>query len=259
MRATWAVAGSVVREVARRKIFYGVVLFAVVLILLVPALPSSGVGVQVQLLRQASLGLTSLMAALLALILGCGILPGEFERRTIYNALSKPIRRSTYYLGKFLGLAITLLVTLAAVFVVILLLVLAKFGIFNPGLAKAMLGIYLESLVLAAVALLSSVYLTAVPAFFVGVLFYVICHLKADFLYRTMTNAASVFPLRALAAIFYYVLPNLERFNLSETIAHSEQVFKVGAGTIFFLLGLAAIFGIAFLAAGIGLFQKKEF
>lgn len=52
MRATWAVAGSIVREVARRKMFYGVALFAVVLILLVPALPSIGVGIQVQPLSQ---------------------------------------------------------------------------------------------------------------------------------------------------------------------------------------------------------------
>ncbi len=259
MRATWAVAVSVLREAARRKIFYGVVLVGIILILLVPALPSSGVGVQVQLLRQACLGLSALMGALLAVILGCSILPGEFERRTIYNALSKPIRRSNYYLGKFLGLAITLLIALAVLFFIVFFLVLGKFGIFNPGLLKAFLGIYLESLVLAAVALLASVYLTAVPAFFVGVLFYVACHVKADFLYRTMTDAANVFPLRALAGVFYYILPNLERFNLNETIAHSEEVFQVGAGTIGFILGLAAIFGIAFLAIGMGLFQRKEF
>ncbi len=259
MRAAWAVAVSVIREVARRKIFYGVVLFAVLLILLVPALPSSGVGVQVQLLRQAALGLTSMMAALLALILGCSILPGEFERRTLYNALSKPVRRSTYYLGKWLGLALTLAVTLVAVLALILVLVAAKFGFFNPGIIKAIFAIWLESLVLAALALLTSVYLTAVPAFFAGVLFYVICHVKADFLYNTMTNAAQAWPLRGLAAIFYYLLPNLERFNLNETIAHSEEVFRVGAGTIFFLLGLAAIFSVAFLAGGIGLFRKREF
>ncbi len=259
MRAIWAVAMSVLREAARRKIFYGVIIVGVILILLVPALPSSGVGVQVQLLRQACLGLTSLMAALLAVILGCSILPGEFERRTIYNALSKPIRRSNYYLGKYLGLALTLLIALVVLFFIILLLVLAKFGIFNPGLLKAFLGIYLESLVLAAVALLASVYLTAVPAFFVGVLFYVVCHVKADFLYRTLHDTANVFPLRALAGAFYYILPNLERFNLNETVAHSEQVFKVGPGTIGFILGLAAIFSVAFLAIGIALFQKKEF
>jgi len=73
------------------------------------------------------------------------------------------------------------------------------------------------------------------------------------------TNSANVFPLRAIAAVFNYVLPNLERFNLNETVAHSEQVFKVGARTLFFLLGLTAIFGIAFLAAGIGLFRKRDF
>ncbi len=259
MRAAWAVAGSVLREVVRRKVFYGVVLVAVVLILLVPALPSSGVGVQVQLLREACLGLTALMAALLAILLGCSILPGEFERRTIYNTLSKPVRRSTYYLGKFFGLAITLFISLAAIFAIMLILIYAKFSLFNPGLAKAIFGIYLESLVLAALALLASVYLSPVPAFFAGVLFYVVCHVKADFLYRAMTNSANVLPLRAISAVFYYALPNLERFNLNETIAHSEQVFRVGTGTMLFLLGLAVAFAGAFLLGGIGLFRRKEF
>ena len=258
MRAVGAFAWSVVQDALHRKVFYAILAFTVLLILLIPLLPSADVGVQVDLLREAALGLTSIMAFLLAAILGATIIPGERERRTLYNTLSKPVQRWQYYLGKFLGIVLVVAASLLLTFVVILLFVLIRFGMFNPGLAKALFAILLEAVVLASVAMLVSVYSGPVVGIMLTVLFYVVCHVKGDFLYRSMTDSAGNPVSRGLAGIAYYVLPNLERFNINETIAHGETIYKVGPLELFLLFAVAVTFTAVFLCLGSYLFSRRD-
>jgi len=258
MSVVTAFSWSVVQDALHRKVFYAILAFTLVLILLIPLLPSADIGVQVDLMREAALGLTSIMAFLLAIILGATIIPGERERRTLYNTLSKPVKRWQYYLGKYAGIMLVVAASLAFTFVVLLLFVWIKFGIFNPGLAKAMFTILLEAMVLVSVAMLASVYFGPVVCVTLAVLFYVICHVKGDFLYRVMGDAAHNPLTRALAGAAYYLLPNLERLNINETIAHSERVFRVGALELLLLVALALTFSAVFLCLGAYLFSRRD-
>jgi ABC-type transport system involved in multi-copper enzyme maturation permease subunit len=258
MRAVGAFAWSVVQDALHRKVFYAILAFTLALILLIPLLPSADIGVQVDLLREAALGLTSIMAFILAVILASTIIPGERERRTLYNTLSRPVRRWQYYLGKYVGIMMIVTFSLLITFVVLLIFVGAKFGIFNPGLAKALFTILLEAMILVSVAMLVSVYYGPLVCVMLTALFYVVCHVKGDFLYRGMTDAANNAVTRALAGAAYYVLPNLERLNINETIAHSERVFEVGALELVLLFAIAAAFSAIFLCVGSYLFSRRD-
>ena len=44
----------------------------------------------------------------IAVFFGIGLVGKEVERRSIYSLLSKPITRSQFVLGKYLGLVLTL-------------------------------------------------------------------------------------------------------------------------------------------------------
>lgn len=252
------IAWGVVRDALHRKVFYAVLAFTVILILLVPMLPSAEVGVQLDLAREASLGLASIMAFVLAVVLASTILPREMEKRSIYNSLSRPVSRRVYYLGKYLGILVVLACSLLFVYLVLLAFVGVKFGVFSPSLAKALFTIFLEGAVLAAVAMLVSVHLSPVVCVLLSGLFYVVCHVKGDFLYRAMTDAGHPAVLRGLAGLFYYLLPNLERLNINETVAHGERVFRVGAMELFLMTGLAAAFAAVFLALGAYLLERKD-
>ncbi|MBN2028029.1 MAG: ABC transporter permease subunit [Actinobacteria bacterium] len=258
MRAVGAFTWSVVQDALHRKVFYAILAFAVVLMLLTPFLPSADVGVQIDLMREAALGLTSIMAFLLAIIMGTTIIQGELGRRTLYNTLSKPVRRWQYYLGKYIGIVIVVAIALAVSFVVLILFILTKFGVFNPGLAKALLAILFESMVLISIAMLVSVYLSPVIGILLTGLFYVLCHVKGDFLYRGMTEAGQNPVVKAVSGFFYYLLPNLERFNINETIAHGEKVFEVGALELFLLFSIAVAFTAAFIILGSYLFSRRD-
>lgn len=258
MRAVFTFSWSVVLDALHRKMFYVILALTVILILLIPLLPSAEVGVQLGLMREAALGLTSIMAFLLAVILGSTIIPGEIGRRTIYNTLSKPVSRWEYYLGKFLGVMVVLAITLLLTLAILLLFIAAKFGLFNPGLAKALFTIFLEAAVLASAAMVISVYLSPLVCVFLTGLFYVVCHVKGDFLYRAMTGSGNSPLLRGLAGISYYLLPNLERLNINETIAHGESAFKVGAMELVLLTGLALAFTAVMLYIGGFIFNRRD-
>jgi ABC-type transport system involved in multi-copper enzyme maturation permease subunit len=258
MKAIGAFAWSVVQDALHRKVFYAILAFTFIIILLIPLLPSADIGVQVDLLREAALGLSSIMAFVLAVILASTIIPGERERRTLYNTLSKPVHRWQYYLGKYAGIVLIVAISVLLTFVVLILFVWIKFGFFNPGLAKALFAILLEAMVLVSVAMLVSVYYSPVVCVMLAGLFYVVCHVKGDFLYRGMTDAASNPITRALAGAAYYLLPNLERLNINETIAHSERAFEVGALELLLLVAIAATFSAIFLFIGSYLFSRRD-
>jgi Cu-processing system permease protein len=258
MTAIATFSWSVVQDALHRKILYAILAFTLILILLIPMLPSADVGVQIDLLREASLGLTSIMAFLLAVILGSTIIPGELGRRTLYNTLSKAVTRWQYYLGKFIGILLVLASSLVITYVVLLVFIGIKFGVFNPGLAKALFTIFLEGMVLTSVAMLASVYLSPLVCVLLTALFYAVCHVKGDYLYRAMTNSGHNPILRGLAGIGYYILPNLERLNINETVAHGERVFRVGAGELLLLTAIALMFTAIFTYLGVYLFTRRD-
>lgn len=257
-RTLFAIVEDVLENALHRKTYYVLVVFSLVLVLMIPLLPSAQVGVQIDLMREGSLGLVSIMSLLLAAILAASLLSSELERRIIYNVLSKPVRRSLYFLGKYLGILVLVLFTLLFSYLVVLAFIYVKFHVFNPGIYKAFLAIFLESALLAAFTLSLSTLTTPVVSFSGALAFYIICHVKGEYLYRAMTDGSNHLLLRGVAGLFYYLLPNLRFFNLNETIAHGERSFPVHAGELLLLLLLAALFILVFLWMGIVLFERKE-
>ncbi len=258
MYSLLTVAWGVMQDALHRKVFYALLAFTLILILLVPLLPTAEVGVQLDLAREAALGLASIMAFLMAVILAASILPGEMGRRTIYNALSRPVGRKIYYLGKLLGVLAVLAAALILNYLVILAFLAAKFRVFSPGTAKALFTIFLEGAVLASVSMLASVHFGPLVCVLLTGLFYVVCHVKGDFLYRAMVDVSNPGALRGLAGFLYYVLPNLERLNINETVAHGERVFRVGAAELLLLTGLAVCFAAVFTGIGMYVFERKD-
>jgi ABC-type transport system involved in multi-copper enzyme maturation permease subunit len=258
LKAVASIIWSVVQDALHRKVFYAILAFTVILMLLIPMLPSAEVGVQAELLREAALGLTSIMAFLLAVILASTIIHGELQRRTIYNTMSRPVHRWQYYLGKYLGVMLVVAFTLILTFIILLVLILLKFDLFNPGIAKALFTIFLEAALLAAAAMLFSVYLSPVVCVLLTSLVYVVGHVKGDFLYRVMTDAGNNVLLRGLSGAAYYLFPNMERLNINETIAHGEKAFSVGAGELVLLACMAAVFTAILLYVGGFLFHRRD-
>ncbi len=112
-RRAAAIAGNTLRDLVRQKVFYFMLVFAVVLIgmsLVLAALSFQG---QLQTVMDVSLGAISVFTMLLAVLSSAMLLPKDIEDRTLYTILAKPVSRFEYLLGKLAGVALMLLIATA--------------------------------------------------------------------------------------------------------------------------------------------------
>ena len=144
----------------------------------------------------------------------------EIEKRTVYNIFSKPVRRTEFIIGKFLGLCITLFVNVAVMGIgVSLALLYVGDRSLTFSIWPAILLIFLELSITTAVATMfssfSSPALSALLTFFV----FMIGHMSASLreLGTEMSSRVAKFILEAI----YYVMPNLALFSFRTEAANS--------------------------------------
>src|SRR5258706_14576419 len=113
MTAIRAVAVAVFRESVRDRVFYNLVLFAVLLVAASILIGQLTAGQDVKVIKDLGLAATSLFGLFIAIFVGINLVSKEVDRRSVYPLFAKPIRRAEFILGKYAGLLLTLLVNMA--------------------------------------------------------------------------------------------------------------------------------------------------
>jgi ABC-type transport system involved in multi-copper enzyme maturation permease subunit len=176
----------------------------------------------------------------------------EIERRTVYVLLAKPIERSEFVLGKYVGLVLTLLVNtvvMSACFYGVLIVQ----GIADAGILLALLLLFLQLLVVTALAILFSCLSNPIVSCILTLALYVIGHLlwSLDLLKARMVSGAG----KALCAALYYLLPHLERFDVKGQVVHG---IPVPPSSLYGAAVYAVVYGSAVLLLACAVFQRKE-
>jgi hypothetical protein len=123
IRRVTAIAGTTFRDLVRQKVFYFMLVFAVILIGMSLVMVQLSFRGQVESVKDISLGAMSVFTMLLAVLSTAVLLPRDMEERTLYTILAKPVARFEYLLGKLVGVGVMLLVAtllMAAVFSIVL-------------------------------------------------------------------------------------------------------------------------------------------
>src|SRR5579859_3530429 len=165
MRRVIPIAVHTFKESVREKALYSLVLFAVLLIAAGIVFGTISVGVNEILLINLGLSAISIFGLLIAIFIGISLVWKEIERRTIYNVLSRPVRRWEFILGKYLGLVLTLLVNtsvMTAAFYLVLWWEKGRLGAADLAPLEAAYFILLELALVVGLALLLSTLSTPV-------------------------------------------------------------------------------------------------
>ncbi len=166
------IAANTFREAVRDRVLYNLIAFA--LLLSGAAIFVGQISIDIERLVVINLGLTavSLFGVVIAIFIGIGLVSKEIEKRTLYTVLSRPVRRWEFIVGKFFGLAGTLVVNTFFMAIGVfgaLLYVAHKFSRPDALILVALYFIVLEFLIICSLALLfssfSSPLLSAVFAF----------------------------------------------------------------------------------------------
>ncbi len=284
IRRIAAIAAVTWTELVRLKVFYFLVIFALLVIGNSFFLARFSFEAQFQMLKDIALGAMSIFSALIAILAASGLLPKDMEDRTIYTILAKPVSRVEYILGKLSGLLLLLALSIflmGAVFAVILTLFTQyQAGITaeemtgmpaaevsaavakvvaegrDPNLLAGGLVILAKSWLLAAMTIFISTFATSsifttITAFAV----YFIGHLQATARDYWLAATDAGWLARAGLASIALIFPDLQAFNLVDDIVAGTAV---PLPVLMKTLALGAGYIAVYTALGAAVFQTRE-
>lgn len=271
LRRAKAIAANTFRDLVRQKVFYFMLVFALILIGTSLALASLSFQGQLETVMDVCLGAMSVFTMLLAVLSTAMLLPKDMEDRTLYTILAKPVSRFEYLLGKLVGVTLILLVATllmtAAFFAVlkfwegreianILLnqpaeraaaaIAKVKAGTFTPTLWGGIGVIFMRSVVCAALTLMFSCFASSwLFTVIVSLMTILAGHLVpiARGVWQSPMGMAADVPvhLAVLLRVITVFVPDMQLFNVVDDIAVGVNV----GGDIF--LRIAAL-GCGYLA-----------
>jgi ABC-type transport system involved in multi-copper enzyme maturation permease subunit len=218
------IASNTFREAVRDRVLYNLIAFA--LLLSGAAIFIGQISIDIERLVVINLGLTSvsLFGVVIAIFIGIGLVSKEIEKRTLYTVLSRPVRRWEFIVGKFFGLAGTLVVNtffMAIGVFAALLYVAHKFLASDALILVALYFIVLQFLIICSLALLfssfSSPLLSAVFTFALFVIGSFADDLRG---FAGLTQGVT----RWIATGLAYLVPNFSALNVISAVAHQQTV-----------------------------------
>jgi Cu-processing system permease protein len=160
MNALWAIARSTFRQAIRDRLLYGILFFAVTMLFFGLVLGELSLHEEERVVVDVGLAGISLFTVIAATIAGVTLLHKELDRKTLFTVLSKPIARWQFLVGKFAGLAVTILLVLALMGLVLVLILLGKGMAVPAALPSFLVLIAVEAVVVTAVAMFFSSFAT---------------------------------------------------------------------------------------------------
>jgi ABC-type transport system involved in multi-copper enzyme maturation permease subunit len=249
------IASNTFREAVRDRVLYNLIGFA--LLLSGAAIFVGQISIDIEKLVVINLGLTavSLFGVVIAIFIGIGLVSKEIEKRTLYTVLSRPVRRWEFIVGKFFGLAGTLVVNtffMAIGVFAALFYVSRHFHKPDAWVLVALYFIVLQFLIICSLALLfssfSSPLLSAVFAFSL----FVIGSFAEDL--RGFANMAHGLS-RWLATAAAYLVPNFSALNVISSVAHEQPV---AGHLILYNTAYALTYAATVLCGAVLIFERRN-
>src|SRR6476660_7573850 len=122
----FVITTNTLTELTRQKVFYVLLIFALVLIGSSVFMARFSFQQEFQILKDISLGAMSIFSSLLAIIATARLIPQDIEDRTVYTILAKPVPRFEYLLGKLFGVLVLLAISIAVMTVLFVMVFHAR-------------------------------------------------------------------------------------------------------------------------------------
>ena len=248
-----AVAANTFRETVRERVLYNLVFFALAMTLSGLLLGHLSIRQDEKIIKDLGLAAIDFFGTLIAIFIGVGLVSKEIERRSLYPLLAKPLSRGELFLGKFAGLAFTLLVNTTAMALGLLVTLWLVGHRPDLGLLQAIYPLYLGLLLVVAMALLFST-LTSSTLAAVGTVGVVVAGRYSDVI-RNMREVAPGAP-NWLVDLLYYAIPNFRNFDFKDKVAYGDPI---SLGTLGFVTAYALVYIALALTLGLLAFGKRDF
>ncbi len=222
MKIVWAIAITNYKEIIRERLLYGILVIAALFTAVSFFLATVSLDQNARVMQNTGVAAIHFMTLFICVFVATNSVHRDFERRALYFLFPKPISRTQYIFGKYLGFVLLTLTTLAILG-----------GLFSvgaaflspsilPAVGVNLLFSFLEISLLLAVALLFASFTAPLNAALYTLALFVIGNGQS-----TIKNFVDKLDNNALTYItngVYYLLPNLEKFNLREATLYDVRV-----------------------------------
>jgi hypothetical protein len=276
-----AIASNTLLELVRLKVFYFMLIFALVIIGLSFFLVRLSFQEQFQMLKDMALGAMTIFTWLLAVLSTAMLLPKDIEDRTLYTILAKPVPRFEYLLGKLLGVLLLLFIAISlmsALFVAVLYAkeqsaiaavsrtaapdVLAAeiqsihAHAFTWSLLPGIVFIYLEAALCAALTLLISTFASSsIFTIMVSVVIFIIGNVQPIAREYALASHGVSAATKVWLALVSLLIPDVTAFSLVDDIAAGTAISIV---LFLKIAGLGGIYITVYFLVSYFVFSIKE-
>ena len=251
----WHIASNTFREAVRDRVLYNLIAFAV--LMSGAAILVGQISIDIERLVVINLGLTavSLFGIVIAIFIGIGLVSKEIEKRTLYTVLSRPVHRWEFIVGKFFGLAGTLVVNTFFMAIGVfgaLLYVSHHFQKADGWVLVALYFIILQFLIITSLALLFSSFSSPLLAAVFAFSTFVIGTFSEDLRgFAAMTQGMT----RWLTTAVAYVVPNFSALNVISSVGHQQPV---GGQLVLYNTGYALFYSAMALCGAVLVFERRN-
>ncbi len=268
MTSIWQVALITFKEGIKNRVIFGIFIIALLLFAATTVLITLFMRDIVKVAVDLSLSTVSFSGLLTLLFIGVSLFGKDLDKRTIYMVISRPISRSEYLVGKFLGIAmlsLTVVVFLGLLSVVPV--TMSKRFYYYPEARFdwvvyfiAVFYIFVKlSVVSAVITLFASFTSNSFIALVLSLVAYIIGQSTEGvrMLIASRVEKLDVAPaLTYMVEIAYYLFPNFSAFDLKTQAAHG---LPINPSYILWTLLYAIFYTAIVITIGTLAFRRREF
>lgn len=251
------VARNVFLEVVRDRILYVVGVFGIVMVMAITLLPEISAGTEDKLILDTGLAAINLLSLFVVVFVGTGLINKEIEKKTVLVLIAKPVSRWEFIVGKHLGLSLVMALLMAVLTAVMLgLFALSGVPFQLPLVLWAVLFMFLEMVLLSAVAMMFGSFTSTVLATLMTLAVFAVGHETRNIL--ELDKIADSENFRRVAEGLFLVMPDLERLNLKNEIANGFLAPPSGSGLVENAV-YALIYTALLLMVTVTVFERRQF
>ena len=248
------IAINTFRELARNKILYMILFFWVLLIVFSLALASLSMGQTDKIVLDFWLAMIEIFWLVSVIFIWSQLIFKEIEWKTIYLILSKPISRYQFILWKFVWFSMILACIVFFQSVIFAWLLIYSKTAITYLIPAAIVFIYFKLILLFAIILFFSTFVSSILSIVLTILIYFISHSLTSIIDMAVHAKSAV--MLNIGKVCYLVFPNFEALNIKSAIM---SWVKISYQFIAFNMLYALIYLILILGFTIIIFNRKTF
>jgi len=209
-------------EVYRSKLMLGLLFLGLGLLVITYIASEFAYGAPAKVALDVGLGIMSLSNLAIAIFIGSTLLSKEIEQRTLYMILSRPISRTSFLLGKILGLSSVLLLNSLILGTLSIFLFMQQGGSYQPLFPWVVLFSFFESLIILAFAVFFSLITNMTLSVMCTFVICVVGHALNETSRLIIVKFTPI--LKLVIDTCFFFIPNLYKLNLKDFLLYQQSV-----------------------------------